>query len=220
MAKENHGILRSLRRRATMMPRSSEVFTRREKNILVIVKSGFAFSWGFLNAVIFLTSRFATIMTGNLVSLAAEVRAWRVEEMLLSLTLIMVYIFAGVVYKYMSIRLHQNRVVLYLIPTVVSLGATADVLQYVLEGCSSPDFCSGNKLYFLTPVSMLTGLVAAGYWTEHCDGVTTTLMTNHMIVFPTTVLSVLLKECHNYDHLKEKSRQSVSIIFSFLPVQL
>mmetsp|Transcript_25967 Transcript_25967/g.30604 ORF Transcript_25967/g.30604 Transcript_25967/m.30604 type:complete len:336 (-) Transcript_25967:46-1053(-) len=211
-------MINSLRKRtlSSLQGQTPDVFTRDEKNILLMVKNGFAFSWGFLNVIIFsISGRYATVMTGNLLILATEVRAWKVEEMLLTLTLIMTYICAGAVYNYISIRLHQNTVVLYLMPLILSLGVLADFLQYMSNSCSSTEQCSGTDLYFLTPVSILTGLVAAGYCFNHKDGVTTNAMTDHLSVFPTTVITILFTECADSDHLMEKSRQSVSVILSF-----
>ena len=181
-----------------------------------MVKNGFAFLWGFLNVIIFsISGRFATVMTGNLLVLATEVRSWKVEEMLLTFTLIMSYICAGAVYNYISIRLHQNTVVLYLMPLVSFLGALADFLQYMTNSCSSAEYCSGMNLYFLTPISILTGLVAAGYCSNHPDGVSTNVMTGHLSVFPATVIKIMFTECADSDHLKEQSRRSVSVILSF-----
>jgi len=198
------------------MAQTPDVFTRDEKNILLMVKSGFAFSWGFLNVMtVSISGRYATIMTGNLIILATEVSVWKVEEMLLTLTLIMAYICAGAVYNYMSIRLHQNTVVLYLMPLLLFLGVLADFLQYMSNGCSSTEQCSGMDLYFLTPISILTGLVSGGYCLNHNDGVSTNQMTNHLSVFPMTVIKILFTECADSDHLKEQSRRSVSMILSF-----
>jgi len=208
--------LNSLRRRSTLNSLTPEVFTRDEKNILLMVKNGFAFLWGFLNVIIFsLSGRYATVMTGNLLILATEVRSWKVEEMMLTFTLIMSFICAGAVYNYISIRFKQNTVVLYLIPLVSFLGVLADFLKYTTNSCSSAERCSGKNLYFLTPISILTGLVAAGYCSNHKDGVSTNAMTDHLSVFPTTVIQILFTECADSDHLKEQSRQSVSVVISF-----
>jgi len=206
----------SLRRRNTIETKTPDVFTSREKAVLLLVKSAFAFSWGFLNVIIFLiSSRYATVMTGNLLILATEVRAWKSEEMLVTFTLIMSYIISGAVYNYISVKLHQNTIVLFLMPLVSFLGAMADFLQYISEGCSSPDQCSGSHLYFLTPVSILTGLVAAGYCSNHQDGVSTNAMTDHLSVFPNALIKIVFTECPDRDHLKQKSLLSVSVILSF-----
>jgi len=194
------------------------IFTNREKCILLAIKSGYAIAWGFINTVIYLLAeRFATIMTGNLLLLAIEAKDWRVDEMLFTLFLILAYICSGAAYDLVSILFlnDQNRVVRILIPVVILLGVLADTLEYLSEGCSTKESCSGNDLYFLLPISSMTGLVASGYCSAHPDGIITTMVTGHMRIPPNAILKILLTEGPDRELLKEKAWTSVVIVTSF-----
>jgi len=216
MEQNKTGIVVSFCRRSTNETHTPHVFTKKEKRIMLAIKNASAFSWGFLNTIVFhIASRFAMVMTGNLIILATEASTWKVEEMVLTLTIIMAFIFAGSAYTFISILVHQNTVVLYLIPLIVSLGVMADILQYVSDGCTSRDNCSGNHLYFLTPISILIGLVSTGYQGNNPDGINTSSMEDHLTVNPKTIVHILFTECRDRDYLIEKCRRSVSIILNF-----
>lgn len=187
------------------------VFTRREKRILLIIKSLYALTWGFLNAVTFMiSSRYATMMTGNLIQLAVEVAAWRVEEMLLTASLIAAYIFGGVAYEALDIVVDDEyRVLAVAMPAVVVMGVVGDVWRYTMQSCAGGEKCDGRYLFFLTPISFMTGIVAGGYCNSHQDGVMSILMTGHMRVAPNALLQMYLPGRKNGVRAKEAAARIV-----------
>lgn len=197
--------------------------SKKEKNILITIKSCFAFSWGFINAIIFLISgRYVTMMTGNMLLLAIDAEGWNVEEFLVTLVWILGYVLSAALYNYISILFSkdQDRVLRYLIPSVIFLGVLADFLQYKTKGCASAftdikDNCVGNQLHFLTPISMITGLVAAGYCHAHPDGICTSMLTDHVTKPVTNVLNMMSKDCPDRKTLREQACISFIIVISF-----
>lgn len=199
-------------------------FTKRERRILLVLKSMYALMWGFINGVTFLVaSRYATMMTGNLLLLAKEVKEWRVDEMLVTLSFIGAYVVAGAMYDALNILVKNKTLVLGIaMGGVLASGVLADVLSYILKSCSpGTDKCDGMHLYFLTPVAFLTGIVANGYCGAHPDGVTSTLMTGHMKTLPNTLVKLYLPKEEDRPRgpgrvvLVEKARLSCAMIAAF-----
>lgn len=190
-------------RRLSLIPGKAHnvVFTRHEVGVLLAIKSGFAFVWGFINAVtISQSGRFATIMTGNLLLLAFQTKAWEGEEIVLTVVLILAYILGGALYDALSIVVkEETKILRYALSTVVFMAILADVLHYVMENCQdnqdeTEGVCKGRYLYYMAPVSFVTGIVASGYCTAHPDGFIVTLMTNHMRVCPNSLLKMYLPD--------------------------
>jgi uncharacterized membrane protein YoaK (UPF0700 family) len=203
------------------------VFTKAEKTILLALKAAFAFSWGFINAIIYLVSgRFATMMTGNLLLLAMSTKEWAVEDMSVTAVLIIAYILGGAVYDVLFIKFNDKGILRYLIPSIIIMGVLTDVLQYSIDSCSDMerDITSqcrfeGKSLYSLTPISIMTGMIATSC-THHADGDNTTLMTGHMRIFPHACVNIMLAKNDdlesniNRDLLKEKARTSFALVSS------
>jgi len=197
--------------------------SKKEKNILITIKSCFAFSWGFISAVIFLISkRYVTMMTGNVLLLAISVQDWNVDEMLVTLVWILAYVLSAALYNYISILFsnNQDRVLRYLIPSVIFLGVLADFLQYKTKACASAstitkDDCVEHQLHFLTPISMIAGLVAAGYCQAHPDGICTSMLTDHVTKPVTNILKMMSKDCPDRKILREQASISFIIVVSF-----
>lgn len=168
------------------------VFTRREKTVLLAIKSGFAFMWGFINVVTILQSRrVATMMTGNLILLGRQIQDWDVEEIMLTFVLIIAYILGGAAYDALNFVMKEEKnVLLCSLSAVVILGVLADIVQYVTTACpkvQDQSVCEGRNLYYLSPVSFMTGIVASGYCSAH-------LMTGRMTVAPGALLKIYLTE--------------------------
>eukprot|EP00580_Thalassiosira_gravida_P000334 CAMPEP_0201611516 /NCGR_PEP_ID=MMETSP0492-20130828/20321_1 /ASSEMBLY_ACC=CAM_ASM_000837 /TAXON_ID=420259 /ORGANISM="Thalassiosira gravida, Strain GMp14c1" /LENGTH=340 /DNA_ID=CAMNT_0048077717 /DNA_START=16 /DNA_END=1038 /DNA_ORIENTATION=- len=173
-----------------------------EKSVLCAIKCGFAFSWGFANAIVYLlTSRFSTLMTGNVLVLAIETRHWAGEDLRFTSSLIIMYILGGAVYDALSIKFEHDggRVLrVFALPTIVLMGVIADVMQFAMGSCSSisssnsdtgesEEKCSGKYLYFLAPIGFLTGIVTS-YLSAHPDGIIVNMVTGHMKVLPKSLL--------------------------------
>ena len=149
-----------------------------DKGVLVAVKSGFAFSFGFINAILYLdTKRFATMMSGNTMLLALQTRNWMSQEMMFSATLIILYVCGGAMYDALSLIVEDDmRLVKFvLIPMIVFCGIFSDVIQFVL-----------GSVYFASPLAFLTGIVTS-YLSNHPDGIVTNLVTGHMKVLPKAI---------------------------------
>lgn len=155
-----------------------------DKGVLVAVKSGFAFTFGFINAVLYLdTKRFATMMSGNTMLLAVQTRNWMSQEMMFSATLIILYVCGGAMYDALSLIVEDDmRLVKFvLIPMIVFCGIFSDVIQFVL-----------GSVYFASPLAFLTGIVTS-YLSNHPDGIVTNLVTGHMKVLPKALIKWLFK---------------------------
>eukprot|EP00579_Thalassiosira_antarctica_P004751 CAMPEP_0201881464 /NCGR_PEP_ID=MMETSP0902-20130614/11770_1 /ASSEMBLY_ACC=CAM_ASM_000551 /TAXON_ID=420261 /ORGANISM="Thalassiosira antarctica, Strain CCMP982" /LENGTH=313 /DNA_ID=CAMNT_0048409683 /DNA_START=37 /DNA_END=978 /DNA_ORIENTATION=+ len=196
----------------------STALTSNEKAALFAIDSAFSFSWGFVNATVYLlTGRFCTMMSGNTLILAIETSDWKSEEMMVTATLIILYVCGGAVYDALWISFKdKGRVVkLFVIPTIVIMGILADVLQYMMGGCSAGVHdgakCSGKYLYFLSPVAFLSG-VATSYSSTHGDGIATNMVTGHMKVMPTAILKRILQ---GESTTLEKGRSSAAITTFF-----
>jgi len=157
------------------------------------------------------------MMTGNVLLLAIDAQDWNVEEMLVTLVWILAYVLSATAYNSVSILFSndQDRVLRYLMPSVIFLGVLADFLQYKTKFCATEDNCAGYQLHFLTPISMITGLVGAGYCHAHPDGICTSMLTDHVTKPPTNVLQMLSKDCPDRKILGEQACISVIIVISF-----
>lgn len=203
------------------MSANTIVFTKREKTVLLVIKSGFAFLWGITNVITFLQSgRFATLMTGNLVVLGLQTQAWDLEGVALTVVLIIAYILGGASYYALSIVVENERKVLRIVlPTGMIMAVLADVIQYMDQRCIGNCYF---HLYNLAPLSFLTGMIASGYCAAHPDGVNTTAMTGHIAVLPKALLEMYLPgeggatvSGTERSKLKEKALTSVVIISAF-----
>ena len=178
-------------------------FTKEERRLLLLVKSVISFLWGFINAVIFLLAeRFVTIQTGNLLVLAIAVKDWKDEQILITSIFIFTYVLFGALYDVVRIKCKEDedKILKFLVSAVIPLGILADVLQHFTKAChgSSEESCLNNKLYFLTPISAIAGLIAAGYFPSHPDSIISTLMTGHMRVPTNTVVQLLMTKNMNH----------------------
>lgn len=178
-------------------------FTKQEKRILLLVKSAISFLWGFINAVIFLLAkRFVTIQTGNLLVLAIAVKDWKDGQILITSIIIFTYILFGALYDVVRIKCKEDedKILKFLVSTVILLGILADVLQHFTKAChgSREESCLSNKLYFLTPISAIAGLIAAGYFPSHPDSIISTLMTGHMRVPTNAMVQILMTKNMNH----------------------
>lgn len=190
----------------------------REKSILLALKSLVAFSWGFVDAVVYIeTRRFSTMMSGNTLILAVETSKWKgqEQEMMFTISLILLYICGGAVYDalLMVCKGDNGRVLqFFALPAIVLMGIIADVIQFAIGSCSGKDTCSGNYLYFLTPMSFLTGTITS-YFGGHPDGIVTNMVTGHMKVLPKAIVEHLLRG--QLSLALEKGLASASITFLF-----
>mmetsp|Transcript_5651 Transcript_5651/g.10207 ORF Transcript_5651/g.10207 Transcript_5651/m.10207 type:complete len:487 (+) Transcript_5651:271-1731(+) len=163
------------------------------KAVLVGIKASFSFSWAFMNAICyFLTGRCFSMMTGNTVILSVETSQWKTKEMMLTATLITLFVCGGAAYDSVSLWLkNEDKVVkLYVVPSCIFLGVASDVIQFVMGSCSSGrsgDECTGMYLYFLTPMALLAGNITS-YLATHPDGIITHMITAHMKIFPNAAL--------------------------------
>ena len=203
------------------------IFTKAEKTILLALKAAFAFSWGFINAIIYLVSgRFATMMTGNLLLLAMSTKEWAVEDMSVTAVLIIAYILGGAVYDVLSFFFDGKGILRYMVPSIIIMGVLTDVMQYSIDTCSDMEEditsqcrCEGICLYSLTPISIMTGMIATSC-SHHPDGDNTTLMTGHMRIFPHACVNIMLAKKYdldsniNRDLLMEKARTSFVLVSS------
>jgi hypothetical protein len=161
---------------------SIQALPSNNKIVLHSIKAGFAFSFAFANAICYnLTYRFFTMMTGNTLILANATLQWNTEEMAFTAALIAFFICGGACYDGVSLWLkNEDRVVkLFVVPSSITLGVASDVIQYVMGSCSSGmsgDDCTGNYLYFLTPMAFLAGVITS-YLIVHPDGIVTHLLT-------------------------------------------
>ena len=204
---------------------ADENISRSEKRILLLLKSCYALAWGALTGITYqISARFATVMTGNLLLLAVEAREWRVEEMLLTASLIAAYIGGGIAYDALNILVEdKGRVLGVAMFAVVSMGALGDGLRHAQQSCTEGDrgralLCEGKDLYFLTPISFLTGIVAGGYCNAHPDGVVSTLLTGHMRIPPNALLQICLgraKDASARTILRDKAVLSLAIVVAF-----
>ena len=135
--------------------------------------------------------------------------------MLLTSVLILAYVGFGAACDFMTLLLKddENRSLKYLVGAIVSLGGIANVLQYASNACSGHEE-SGNKLYFLTPISAMPGLIVAGYCSNHPDAIVATLMTGHLRIPPNSILKLILTDCPDPEILKAKLCTSTFIICS------
>lgn len=188
------------------------------KIVLHSIKSGFAFSFAFANAMCYnLTRRFFTMMTGNTLILANATLQWNTEEMAFTAALIALFICGGACYDGVSFWLkNEDRVVkLFVVPSCITLGVASDVIQYVMGSCSSGmsgDDCTGNYLYFLTPMAILAGMITS-YLMVHPDGIVTHLLTTHVKVPPKMALTRVMKG--KQGDVWEKACVSIMVIISF-----
>eukprot|EP00956_Cyclotella_meneghiniana_P024212 scaffold48316_cov72-Cyclotella_meneghiniana.AAC.2 len=198
---------------------SIQALPSNNKIVLHSIKAGFAFSFAFANAICYdLTSRFFTMMTGNTLILANATLQWNTEEMVFTAALIAFFICGGACYDGVSFWLkNEDRVVkLFVVPSCITLGVASDVIQYVMGSCSSGmsgDDCTGNYLYFLTPMAILAGMITS-YLMVHPDGIITHLLTNHVKVPPNTALAQVMKGKQGGD-VWEKACVSIMVITSF-----
>lgn len=204
--------------------KDSVILTRHEKNFLLAIKAGFAFVWGFINTVTIIQSdTFATMMTGNCILLGMQTTAWEVEKMELTAVLIVTYILGSTTYEALSIVFKEKKnICLYcLVSAVLIVGVLADVLQHVMQSCSDIDdktICEGRYLYYLVPVSFMTGMVGSGYWMYNPDKETTHMFTDHVLVAPHALLRIYLVEGgteKEHDDLVFKACTSIVMISMF-----
>lgn len=152
------------------------------KAVLHGIKGAFAICWGFCNGLsIFLTRRFFTMMTGNTLILAAQTIRWDTEEMIITASLIILYISGLCLYDGFSLWLDNEdfviKVFLILIPTCVLLGISADLIQFFTKSCSTGlEECNGQNLYFFLPGALISGIVSS-YLAAHPDGIITNIVT-------------------------------------------
>lgn len=149
--------------RQTFQVRTSRTSTLKalsteKKWVLHSIKAAFAFSWAFGNAICyFLTGRFFTMLTGNVLILAVEVSQWNTEEMMFTAALIALFVLGSALYDGVSFWLKDEDKVVkrFVAPFLLTLGILSDVIQFATGGCSSGtsgDGCKGSDLYFLTPM--------------------------------------------------------------------
>ena len=197
---------------------SIQALPSNNKIVLHSIKAGFAFSFAFANAICYnLTLRFFTMMTGNTLILANATLQWNTEEMAFTAALIALFICGGACYDGVSFWLkNEDRVVkLFVVPSCITLGVASDVIQYVMGSCSSGmsgDDCTGNYLYFLTPMAILAGMITS-YLMVHPDGIITHLLTNHVKVPPKMALTRVMKG--KQGDVWEKACVSIMVITSF-----
>ena len=104
--------------------------------------------------------------------------------MAFTVALIAFFICRGACYDGVSLWLkNEDRVVkLFIVLSCITLGIASDVIQYVMGSCSSGmsgDYCTGNYLYFLTPIALLSGVITF-YLIIYPYGIITSLLTNNV----------------------------------------
>jgi len=190
---------------------SLDALPKDNKAVLLSIKASMAFAFAFMNGVCFnLTSRFFNLMTGNTLILAAETAHWKTTEMLLTATLIILFVCGGGAYDAAFYKYDDEKVVkLFVMPICIILGVISDEIQYALGSCSAGiqgDKCSGKYLYFLAPMAFAAGIMTS-YLNQHPDGIVTNMVTGHMKSFPRKV-----RVCVVFYHMNSIVLYDVSVI--------
>ena len=178
------------------------------KTINFIIHLLFSFMFGFENVVIYAdTHRFVTIMSGNYILLGIETSHWLTSEMMITLILILLFVFGGAAFDLGAncFKSERRLVHLFVVPAIIIMGVLADVIQALRgKGCrgnvwplveedepgftTEVDRCAGEQLYFLAPIAFQSGLITS-YVTYFPDGLTTHMMTAHMKILPKAIIA-------------------------------
>lgn len=93
-------------------------------------------------------------------------KAWELDEMAFSTTVIATSVLGGTFYDVDTGIYHDQTTTLRItLSTVISMAVLADVSQYVFWECNyeeNEQICDNRTLYHLAPVAFLTVLMASG----------------------------------------------------------